>query len=83
MLADGLYERLKPENPKCSDSDTVVWRRAVCWAAGAGRDSTRSGIASATILTTQANGVCRPVHDRTPCVLSGEEAEAAWLLAEV
>ena len=36
-------------------------------------------MASATILTTAANAICAPVHDRMPCVLAGPEEEAAWL----
>jgi putative SOS response-associated peptidase YedK len=35
------------------------------------------------VLTTAANAVCAPVHDRMPCVLAGPEAEAAWLSADV
>ena len=49
-------------------------------------DSNRVGderIASVTILTTRANAVCAPVHDRMPCVLEGPEAEAAWLSGDV
>ena len=40
-------------------------------------------IASVTVLTTTANAVCAPVHDRMPCVLAGAEAEAAWLSPDV
>lgn len=40
-------------------------------------------LVSATILTTTANAICRPVHDRMPCVLADREAEAAWLAADV
>ena len=36
-----------------------------------------------TVLTTAANAVCAPVHDRMPCVLAGPDAEAAWLSADV
>jgi putative SOS response-associated peptidase YedK len=35
------------------------------------------------VLTTTANAVCAPVHDRMPCVLESPEAEAAWLAADV
>ena len=31
------------------------------------------------ILTTEANEICAPVHDRMPVVLDGPEAEAMWL----
>ena len=36
-------------------------------------------VTSATILTTRANEVCAPVHDRMPVVLAGPDEEAAWL----
>ena len=36
-------------------------------------------VTSATILTTGANEVCAPVHDRMPVVLAGPDEEAAWL----
>jgi putative SOS response-associated peptidase YedK len=85
--ADGWYEWLKPENPK---GEKLPFRYTIdggtpfafaglwCWA-----NVDDEWIASATILTTTANGICRPVHDRMPCVLVGAEAEAAWLSAEV
>ena len=34
---------------------------------------------SATILTTTANAVWAPVHDRMPVVLAGPDEEAAWM----
>ena len=34
---------------------------------------------SATIVTTAANPVVAPVHDRMPAILPGPEAELAWL----
>jgi putative SOS response-associated peptidase YedK len=85
--ADGWYEWLKPETPK---GDKIPFRYTVD---GGGPFSfaglwgwaniDEEWIASATILTTTANGVCRPVHDRMQCVLVGAEAEAAWLSADV
>jgi putative SOS response-associated peptidase YedK len=40
-------------------------------------------LASATVLTTSANAVCAPVHDRMPCVLDSPDAEEAWLSPDV
>jgi putative SOS response-associated peptidase YedK len=40
-------------------------------------------VASVTILTTTANAVAAPVHDRMPCILASPDAEAAWLAPEV
>ena len=36
-------------------------------------------VPSATILTTTANAISAPVHDRMPVVLAGPDEEAAWL----
>ena len=38
---------------------------------------------SATIITTTPNKVVAPVHNRMPAILSGPEAEAAWLNPEL
>jgi putative SOS response-associated peptidase YedK len=87
VVADGWYEWLRPEHPK---GQRVPFRYTVdggelfalagLWREGrVGSDR----IASVTILTTTANGVCSPVHDRMPCVLATPDAEAAWLAPEV
>jgi putative SOS response-associated peptidase YedK len=87
VIADGWYEWLRPETPK---GDRVPFRYTVdggapfafaglwSWAKIDGE-----WLASATILTTTANAVCAPVHDRMPCVLAGPDAEAAWLSPDV
>ena len=87
VLADGWYEWLRPERPR---GERVPFRYTVDGGAPfafAGLwDENRVGgerIASVTVLTTTANAVCAPVHDRMPCVLGSEEAEAAWLSADV
>jgi putative SOS response-associated peptidase YedK len=87
VIADGWYEWLRPETPK---GDRVPFRYTVdggapfafagLWSWARIEDE---WLASATILTTTANAVCAPVHDRMPCVLSGPEAEAAWLSPDV
>jgi putative SOS response-associated peptidase YedK len=83
VLADGWYEWLRSERPR---GERVPFRYTVdggepfAFAGVWGRR--RLGdelVASATILTTRANGVCAPVHDRMPCVLAGPDEEAAWL----
>jgi putative SOS response-associated peptidase YedK len=85
--ADGWYEWLRPERrgqPRVPFRYTVdggaPFAFAGLW------DARRVGgdrVDSATILTTAANGVCAPVHDRMPCVLAGPEEEAAWLSGEL
>ena len=83
VLADGWYEWLRSENPK---QPRVPFRYTVDGGepfAFAGLYGwTKIGedfLASATILTTRANEVCAPVHDRMPVVLAGPDEEAAWL----
>jgi putative SOS response-associated peptidase YedK len=87
VVADGWYEWLKPERPR---GDRVPFRYTVdggeLFAFAGLWDERRVGgerVASVTILTTTANGVCAPVHDRMPCILASPEAEAAWLAPEV
>jgi putative SOS response-associated peptidase YedK len=87
VLADGWYEWLRPERPR---GERVPFRYTidggVPFAFAGLWDENRVGgerIASVTVLTTAANSVCAPVHDRMPCVLEGAEAEAAWLSPDV
>jgi len=83
VLADGWYEWLREERPRGARTPfryTVDGGGPFAFAGLWGRR--RIGgelVASATIVTTRANGVCAPVHDRMPCVLAGPDEEAAWL----
>jgi putative SOS response-associated peptidase YedK len=87
VVADGWYEWLRPEHPKGQrtpfrytvDGD-ALFSFAGLWREGRIGDER---IASVTILTTTANRVCAPVHDRMPCVLASPDAEAAWLSPDV
>jgi putative SOS response-associated peptidase YedK len=81
--ADGWYEWLRSEQP---GRDRVPFRYTVdggaLFAFPGLWDRRRVGgeeVLSATILTTSANGICAPIHDRMPCVLAGPDEEAAWL----
>jgi putative SOS response-associated peptidase YedK len=81
--ADGWYEWLRAERP---GGERLPFRYTVDGGAPfafAGLWDVRriagEEVASATILTTAANAVCAPVHDRMPCVLAGPDEEAAWL----
>jgi putative SOS response-associated peptidase YedK len=87
VIADGWYEWLRPERPR---GERVPFRYTVDGGApfafaGLWDERRVDGerLASVTVLTTSANAVCAPVHDRMPCVLASEEAEAAWLAPEV
>jgi putative SOS response-associated peptidase YedK len=86
VLADGWYEWLKAEKPSHPPGERLPFRYTVddgapfAFAGLWGRR--RIGgelVLSACILTTTANAVCAPVHDRMPCVLAGPDEEAAWL----
>jgi putative SOS response-associated peptidase YedK len=87
VVADGWYEWLRPESPRgqrvpfrYTVDDGGLFAFAGLWREGRMGDER---IASVTVLTTSANAVCAPVHDRMPCVLAGHDAEAAWLSADV
>jgi putative SOS response-associated peptidase YedK len=87
VIADGWYEWLRPERPR---GERVPFRYTVDGGApfafaGLWHERRVDGerLASVTVLTTDANAVCSPVHDRMPCVLESAEAEAAWLSPDV
>jgi putative SOS response-associated peptidase YedK len=86
VLADGWYEWLKAER---KGADRIPFRYTVdggapfAFAGLWGRRRIGSELVhSALILTTAANAVAAPVHDRMPVVLAGPEQEAAWLAGE-
>src|SRR4051794_8171223 len=79
VLADGWYEWLKAEQkgqPRLPFRYTVDGGSLFAFAGL--YDGT--GVA---ILTTEANEICAPVHDRMPVVLDGPEGEAMWLSGDV
>jgi putative SOS response-associated peptidase YedK len=87
VVADGWYEWLKDERPR---GERTPFRYTVdggeLFAFAGLWDERRVGgerVASVTILTTTANSICAPVHDRMPCILPSADAEAAWMDAAV
>ena len=86
VVADGWYEWLRSESPKqpripfryTVDGDELFAFAGLFGFAKIGEE----WVTSATILTTRANEVCAPVHDRMPVVLAGPDEEAAWLAGE-
>ena len=87
LLADGFYEWLKPEDRRqprvpfrFTLADGAPFAFAGLWTPGR---LDGEPIETATMLTTAANAVVAPVHDRMPVILSGPEAEAAWLSPEI
>ena len=79
VLADGWYEWMKQE-AKGAPKQPFRYRvdGGVPFAFAGLYDGT-----GAAILTTEANEICAPVHDRMPVVLPDREAEAAWLSGDV
>lgn len=82
IVADGFYEwRVMPDGSKqpvrFSLLDREVFGFAGLWARWIDRESGEA-IESATIITTSANGLIAPVHERMPAIL-GDQAEEDWL----
>jgi putative SOS response-associated peptidase YedK len=84
-VADGYYERQKPEDPKQPKqpfyhrlADGQPFAFAGLWTTATPKDS-EEPITSCSIITTVANDDVRFVHDRMPVILNGSDAEAAWL----
>jgi putative SOS response-associated peptidase YedK len=95
IVADGFYEWMKAEDPK---QPRQPWRftvdggepfafAGICtrkeWEDPEDRGYDDGWLYSATIITTTPNPVVARVHDRMPAILSGPEAEAAWLGTEL
>ena len=84
VLADGFYEWLRSEDPRQprrplrfslaaggSFCFAGLWTR---WSAEGGEE-----VASCTIVTTRANDLVAPLHDRMPVVLTAPPSWEAWL----
>ncbi len=83
LIADGFFEWMKSEDPK---QPRIPFRFTVddggpFALAGLWTPSRLEGewVATATILTTSANRVVAPLHDRMPVVLPDRASELAWL----
>jgi putative SOS response-associated peptidase YedK len=79
VLADGWYEWMKQEQ---KGAPRLPFRYTVDGGAPFAFAGLYDGTGAA-ILTTEANEICAPVHDRMPVVLPDREAEAAWLSEDV
>ena len=83
VIADGWYEWLKSEKkgePRVPFRYTIDGGELFAFA-GLCDVAKIDGewVPSATILTTTANAISAPVHDRMPVVLPGPDEEAAWM----
>ncbi|MGI8559604.1 MAG: SOS response-associated peptidase [Solirubrobacteraceae bacterium] len=83
LPADGFYEWLRSEDPKqprqpfrFTVDDGQPFAFAALWTTSWIEDEL---VASATMLTTQANELVSPLHARMPVILPGRDAEHAWL----
>jgi len=87
VLADGFYEWQRGEDPKVPRIPfryTVDGGRpfafAGLWTAWRPRDEPDAAwVRTCTILTTDANALVAPVHDRMPVMLADPDRQAAWL----
>lgn len=91
IVADGFYEWMRAEDPKqprqpwrfTVDGGELFAFAGLCtrkeWEDPEDRGFDDGWLYSCTIVTTTPNQVVAPVHNRMPVILSGPEAEAAWL----
>ena len=87
IVADGYYEWLKPEDPKAPRvpmrfalADGRPFAFAGLWTWWRPKDGGKEDrLATCTIVTTAANRIAAPVHDRMPVILPDAAARAAWL----
>jgi putative SOS response-associated peptidase YedK len=84
VVADGFYEWMKAEDPRqprrplrFSLTGGASFCFAGLWTTWRGPGDER--VASCTIVTTAANELVAPVHDRMPVVLAGSDSWEAWL----
>jgi putative SOS response-associated peptidase YedK len=84
VVADGFYEWLKAEDPRqprrplrFSLAGGVSFCFAGLWTTW--RAAEDEPVASCTIVTTAANELVAPVHDRMPVVLADAASWEAWL----
>jgi putative SOS response-associated peptidase YedK len=85
VVADGYYEWLRPEDPKApripmrfSLADGRPFAFAGLWTWWRPQDGA-DRLATCTIVTTRANAIAAPIHDRMPVMLCDEASRAAWL----
>lgn len=91
IVADGFYEWMKAEDPKqprqpwhfTVDGGEPFAFAGLCtrkeWEDPSDRGYDDGWLYTCTLVTTTPNKVVAPVHDRMPAILSGPEAEVAWL----
>ena len=84
VVADGFYEWLRAEDPRQPRRPmrySLAAGRSFCfaglWTTWRGADGRR--VPSCTILTTTANDLVTPLHDRMPVVLTDPRSWEAWL----
>ncbi len=87
IAADGFYEwkSAGPKQPKqpfyIHQPDESPFAFAGLWETWQSKDRAGPVIESCTILTTSANGMMRPLHDRMPVIVACHDYDA-WLDTE-
>ncbi|WP_421379032.1 SOS response-associated peptidase [Bacillus salacetis] len=83
VLADSFYEWERKEGEKqpyrFMMKDKEPFAFAGLWDK---QESKGSSVFSSTIITTEANELVSPVHDRMPVILKGEDSINRWLSTE-
>ena len=84
VVADGFYEWLKAEDPRqprrplrFSLAGGASFCFAGLWTSWHGAEDAH--VVSCTVVTTRANDLVAPVHDRMPVVLADPSSWEAWL----
>jgi putative SOS response-associated peptidase YedK len=84
ILADGFYEWLKDHHKKqpvrILMKHEQIFPMAGLWSTYERPDGTK--LHTATIITTSANTLISPIHDRMPVILT-EDAKKAWLTSSL
>jgi putative SOS response-associated peptidase YedK len=80
VLADGFYEWIASEDPKQQPQPVrFSLARGGCFCFAGLWTTWRRSVSSCTVVTTTANELVAPVHDRMPVVLTDRDAWEAWL----
>jgi putative SOS response-associated peptidase YedK len=84
VLADGFYEWLRSEDPSQPRQPvrfSLATGAGFCFAGlwTTWRGEPEAPVSSCTIVTTTANDLVAPLHDRMPVVLTGPASWEAWL----
>lgn len=83
ILANGFYEWYKQDDKKTPNriilNDEKIFTLAGLWSSYTKPDGTK--LFTCTIITTDANEIIQPLHNRMPVILENKDDQRAWLSA--